>query len=65
MCRKNGKGPCDRQSVTYEIQSGGCNNIYVGKTSRSAYTIGKEHIKTLREKKGRCRNTAKRSTGVR
>ena len=47
VCRTDGKGPCDRQSVTYEIKCTECNNIYVGETSRSAYTRGKECEKSL------------------
>lgn len=39
--------------MTYEIECGGFNNIYVGKTSRSAYTRRKEHIKSRSEKEGR------------
>ena len=47
VCRRDEKGPCDRQSVTYEIKCTECNNIYVGETSRSAYTRGKECEKSL------------------
>ena len=47
VCRRDEKGPCDRQSVTYEIKCTECNNIYVGETSRSAYTRGKECKKSL------------------
>ena len=43
VCRTEGKGPCSRESVTYEIKCAGCNSVYVGETSRSAYTRGKEH----------------------
>ena len=53
VCRTDGKGPCDRQSVTYEIKCTECNNIYVGETSRSAYTRGKEHEKSLSNKEER------------
>ena len=53
MCREDGKGQCDRQSLTYEIECGECNNIYVGETSRSAYTRGKEQIKSRSEKEWR------------
>ena len=38
VCRTEGKVPCNRESVTYEIKCIGCNNVYVGETSRSAYT---------------------------
>jgi len=41
VCRTGGKGPCDRQSVTFEVKCTECSNIYVGETSRSAYTSGR------------------------
>ena len=47
VCRTEGKGPCSRESVTYEIK---CNSVYVGETSRSTYTRGKEHSKSLGNK---------------
>ena len=53
VCTKDGKGPCDRQSVTCEIKYTECNKIYVGETSRSAYTRGKEHEKSLSNKEER------------
>ena len=53
VCREDGKGPCDRQSVTYNIKCAECNDIYIGETSRSAYTRGKEHMKLLAKKKER------------
>ena len=53
VCRMEGKGPCNRESVTYEIKSIGCNNVYVGEMSRSAYTRGKEHSKSLGNKEER------------
>ena len=53
VCREDGKGPCDKQSVTYEIKCAECNNVYVGETSRSAYVRGKEHMKSLGKKKER------------
>ena len=53
VCRTDGKGPCDRQSVTYEIKCTECNNIYVGETSRSVYTRGKEHEMSLSDKEER------------
>ena len=27
VCRENGKGPCDRQSVTYDIKCTECNDM--------------------------------------
>ena len=41
VCRVDGKGPCDRQSATYDIKYAECNDIYIGQTSRSTYTRGK------------------------
>ena len=36
VCREDGKGPCDRQSVTYDIKCAECNDIYdhIGEKSR-------------------------------
>ena len=48
VCRTEG-----RESVTYEIKCIGCNNVYVGETSRSAYTRGKERSKSLGNKEER------------
>ena len=55
VCREDGKGPCDRQSVTYDIKCAECNDIYdhIGEKSRSAYTRGKEHMKSLAKKEKR------------
>ena len=53
MCREDGKGPCDRQSVTCDIKFAECKDIYVGETLRSAYTKGKEHMKSLAKKEER------------
>ena len=53
MCRVDGKGPCDRQSTTYDIKCAECKDIYIRETSRSTYTRGKEHMKSLAEKEER------------
>ena len=29
VCWTEGKGPCNRESVTYEIKCIGCNNVYI------------------------------------
>ena len=50
MCREDGKGPCDRQSLTYDIKYAECNDISIGETLRSVYTRGKEHMKSLAKK---------------
>ena len=43
----------DRQCVTYEIKGTECHNVYVGETSRSAFTRGREHEKSLSNKEER------------
>ena len=48
-----GKGLCNRESVTCKIKCIGCNNVYVGETSRNVYTRGKEHSKSLGNKEER------------
>ena len=53
MCREDGKRTCERQSVTYDIKCAECNDIYIGETSRSMYTRGKEHMKLLAKKEER------------
>ena len=53
VCSTGGKGPCDGESVTYEIKCIQCNSVYVGETARSAYTRGKEHTKSLNNKEER------------
>ena len=62
VCRESGRGPCDWQSVTYEIKCAECGDIYIGETSRSAYTRGKEHMKSLAKRERaislvECRNS--------
>ena len=52
VCR-DGKGPCDRQCVTYEIKCAERNNVYVGETPRSPNIRGKEHMKSLGKKEDR------------
>ena len=53
MCRSNGKGPCDVDSVTYDLTCTECvpenskMNTYTGETSRNTYTRGKEHLASL------------------
>ena len=53
MCGEDGKGLCDRPSVTYDIKCAECNDIYIGETLRSACTRGKEHMKSLAKKEER------------
>lgn len=51
ICSTGGKGPCDRNGVTYEVKCT-CNTTYVGQTARNMYQRGKEHFSDLRNKKG-------------
>ena len=53
VCREDGKGLCDRQSMTYDIKCAEHNDIYIRETSRSIYTRGKEHMKSLAKKEER------------
>ena len=62
MCRVDGKGRCDRQSVTYDIKCTKCNYIYIRKKSRSAYTRGLQRMKSLAKKEDG--STVKRNTTV-
>ena len=56
VCRTEGKGSCDAHGVTYSITCTECINdndkerVYIGETSRSAYTRGKEHLTSLSRK---------------
>ena len=48
VCTTGGKGPCDAMGVNYELVCEDCENDnkvskYVGQTSHSAFTRGKEH----------------------
>ena len=53
VCREDGKGLCDRRSMTYDIKCAERNDIYIRETSRSIYTRGKEHMKSLAKKEER------------
>ena len=48
LCRTDGKGSCRSTGVTYELVCQACKSKYVGETSRSAYTRGREHFHALR-----------------
>ena len=47
LCRTDGKGSCRSTGVTYELVCQACKSKYVGETSRSAYTRGREHFHAL------------------
>ena len=44
VCRSSNSGSCRRENITYQIECKDCNYIYIGETSRNAYTRGKEHL---------------------
>ena len=50
VCSTGGKGPCRSTVVTYELVCQLCRQKYIGETSRSAYTRGKEHLRTLEQR---------------
>jgi len=47
VCRTDGKGNCHSTGVTYELVCKVCCNKYIGETSRSACTLGREHLNAL------------------
>ena len=47
LWRTDGKGSCRSTCVTYELVCQACKSTYVGETSRSAYTRGREHFHAL------------------
>ena len=47
LCRTDIKGSCGSTGVTYELVCRACKSKYVGETSRSAYTRGREHFHPL------------------
>jgi hypothetical protein len=50
VCQNGGKGNCNAIGVTYELICGSCEHKYIGETSRTAYTRGKEHLRSLKRK---------------
>ena len=52
VCRVEGsKGRCRQSGVMYKIGCSDCDYVYIGETSRNAYTRGCEHTKSLEKKK--------------
>ncbi len=47
VCTSGGRGRCDEPNVTYDIECGECNAVYVGQTSKNAYSRGKEHARQM------------------
>ena len=46
VCNSNGKGPCDRENINYDINcEPDCirKNVYRGESSKNSYSRGKEH----------------------
>ena len=55
VCQTGGKGNCDAEGVTYNIECGWCGATvvegeYIGQSSQNAYTRGKKHISELDQK---------------
>ena len=50
VCSTGGKGSCRSTGVTYELVCQVCHHKYIGETSRSAYTRGKEHLRALEQR---------------
>jgi hypothetical protein len=47
ICQSGGKGECNATGVTYELVCQECKDKYIGETSRSVYSRGKEHLHSL------------------
>ena len=50
VCSTGGNGPCRSTGVTYELVCQLCRQKYIGETSRSAFTRGKEHLRALEQR---------------
>ena len=50
ICKTDEKYMCRQESVTYEIKCQGCGDIYIGETSRTAYTRVSEHMTAYEDK---------------
>ena len=47
VCAEGDGGRCRINGVTYELTCKSCNDVYVGETSRNAYTRGLAHIASV------------------
>ena len=47
MCAEGDGGRCRINGVTYELTCKSCSDVYVGETSRNAYTRGLAHIASV------------------
>ena len=50
MCGEEGNGKCRQDNITYQIKCSQCKDIYIGESSRNAYTRGKEHLYQMEKK---------------
>ena len=50
MCGEKGTGKCRQDNITYQIKCTHCGDIYIGESSRNAYTRGKEHLYQMEKK---------------
>ena len=44
MCVEGDGGRCRIEGITYKLTCKGCDEVYVGETSKNAYTRGLEHL---------------------
>ena len=50
VCKHKSKGDCRKENVTYEISCSKCEKVYIGETSKNAFTRGKQHTRQLQTK---------------
>ena len=50
VCKNGNKGDCRNENVTYKISCKKCEKIYIGETSKNAFTRGKRHKQQLQNK---------------
>ena len=50
ICKTDEKFMCRQESVTYEIKCQGCGDLYIGETSRTAYTRVSEHMSAYEDR---------------
>ena len=50
ICENDGKSDCRKENVTYEILCEKCKKVYIGETSKNAYTRGQQHKRLLQTK---------------
>ena len=47
VCVEGEGGRCRVNGVTYKLTCKGCGEVYIGQSSKNAYTRGKEHVSTV------------------